>query len=490
MDAIGFVTGLHLLSITDLPSLAGTEATSLEDAVVVVTQVTYVLVARIVGPLPADCRYRRMNFPDEAKVDSVLNGATFPDFARISYTPETPELDRVEATARVELDALSLDDLPTGAQIGVGVGSRGIHDIVPITTAVVDELQSRGFDPVVLPAMGSHGGATAEGQRHTLEGIGITEDVIGCPIDARMETVKLGESEIGHEVWFAKAALELDGVLAINRVKAHTNFFGPIESGLCKMIAVGLAKQDGASATHDAALVDGYVETITAAIDVIREEAPVLGGIAIVENFHDHTAHIEGIPIEELPEAEKPLLEKAYEYMPTLPYDELDVLVVDEIGKDISGAGMDTNVTGRYELLNTTDQNPPAIKRIVVCGLTEATHGNGHGIGSADLTTEAVADELDLAQMYTNALTSGSLSKARVPMALPTQRQAITAAVETIGTYTPESLRMAWIQDTAHLSSFRISEALVDEEHEAITVDEWQELAFEDGAPTFDPISR
>ncbi|AZH26395.1 lactate racemase domain-containing protein [Haloplanus aerogenes] len=426
-----------------------------------------------------------MQFPDGAVVDEVLTLPTLPRFAAVRYDPETPELDDVAGTTRAELDRLPLADLPDGATVAVGLGSRGIHDIVTVARTVVDELRDRGFDPVVVPAMGSHGGATAEGQRETLAGIGLTEDALGCPIDARMDTTVLGESEVGAPVPFSAAALDADGILVVNRVKAHTNFTGRFESGLAKMTAIGLGKQAGAQAAHEHALDRGYVPVIEAAFEVIREAAPLLGGVAIVENFHDRTATVEAVPAAALPDAEEPLKEAADAYMPTLPYDDIDVLVVDRIGKDVSGAGMDTNVIGRYRVLNADDPDSPAIDRIVVRGLTEATHGNGNGIGLADVTTRAVVDELDLDQVYTNALTSNSLSKAVIPVVLPDDERAISAALSTIGTYDPETVRIVWIRDTGHLGEFRVSEALARDAPDAVEVEQWLELSFDDGEPTF-----
>ena len=429
-----------------------------------------------------------MRFPDEGDIADVVGSPSLPEFADVRYEPATPELDDPAAAARAELDALPLDDLPAGGTVAVGLGSRGIHDILPVGRAVVDELRERGFDPVVVPAMGSHGGATAEGQRRTLAGIGLTEDALGCAIDASMETTMLGESAVGAPVPFATAALAADGVLVINRVKAHTNFTGRFESGLTKMATVGLGKQPGAKATHEYALTKGYVPVLAAAYEVVREETPLLGGIAIVENFRDRTALVEGVAASALPEAEEPLKETADEYMPTLPYDELDVLVVDEIGKDVSGAGMDTNVVGRYQVLNTDDPDTPDIKRIVVRGLTEATHGNGNGIGLADVTTQSAVDELDLDQVYTNALTSGSLSKAKLPVVLPNDEYALAAALSTIGRYDPETVAVAWIRDTGHLSSFRVSAALAEDPPDGVAVERRLSLRFEDGKPVFEPV--
>ncbi|MEF8841140.1 MAG: lactate racemase domain-containing protein [Haloarculaceae archaeon] len=429
-----------------------------------------------------------MEFPDEATVSAVLDPVELPPFHEVRYDPPTPELDDVPGAAREAVDALAVEDLPADATVAVGVGSRGITDLAPVVEAVVDRLRELGLDPVVVPAMGSHGGATAEGQREVLAALGITTESLDCPIDARMETVVLGESDLGSPVHFAVAATEADATMVVNRVKAHTNFTGPFESGLAKMTAVGLGKQVGASAVHERALVEGYVPVVESAFDVIREAVDLLGGVAIVENFEDRTAEIEGLRARDIPEAEADLLERAYEYMPTLPYEDLDVLVVERIGKDVSGAGMDTNVIGRYQVLNAEEPETPHIKRILVLGLTEATHGNGQGIGLADLTTVDVVEELDLDQVYANALTSSSFSKARLPLALPTDELALTAAVSGVGPYDPETARIAWIRDTGHLSEFRVSPALARDPPEHVEVVGRSRLAFEDGEARFEPV--
>ncbi|WP_435178477.1 lactate racemase domain-containing protein [Halorussus sp. AFM4] len=426
-----------------------------------------------------------MQFPDEHDIDPVVSDVPPPRFARVRYEPTTPELDAPESVAREELDALPLETFEDGATVAVGVGSRGIDRIDGVTAAVVSELDERGFDPVVVPAMGSHGGATAEGQREVLASYDITEERLGCPIDPRVETTVLGESDQGFPVHWSTAAVEADATLVINRVKAHTNFRGTFESGLTKMAVIGLGKQPGAQRTHEHAIVEGYETVLRDALDVVRAESNLIGGIALVENFHDRLAEVAGVPVGELPDGEAPLLERAYEYMPTLPYDELDVLVVDRMGKDVSGAGMDTNVIGRYNVLNTDDPEFPDVKRIYVRGLTEATHGNGAGIGLADLTRRSLVEELDLSQVYTNIITSNSLSKAAIPLVLPTDEHAVNTALGSVGPYDPERIRVAWIRDTGHLSEFRISEALVGEA-EDVSVDAWERLVFEDEEATFE----
>lgn len=428
-----------------------------------------------------------MDFPGTDTLETVVEDVTLPRFARVRYEPETPTLEDIDGTIRAQLDELPLSALDSGASVAVGIGSRGIDRIALVAETVVDELADRGFEPVVVPAMGSHGGATPDGQREALAEYGVTEERLGCDIDARMETTTLGVADRGFTVDWSTAALDADASLVINRVKAHTNFRGTFESGLTKMAVIGLGKQAGAQTIHENALTQGYEGVLRDAFGIVRRKSNLVGGVALVENFYDRLAEIQGIPAAELPDAEGPLLDLAYEYMPTLPYDDLDVLVVDRMGKDISGTGMDTNVIGRYQALNTDDPDDPTISRIYVRSLTEATHGNGAGIGLADITRRELIENLDLDQVYTNTLTSSSLQKAHLPVVMPNDNFAVREALTAAGIYDPEEIRVVWIRDTGHLSEFRISEALVGETDEAVTVEGWDRLSFDDGDATFTP---
>nr|WP_231751291.1 hypothetical protein [Halogeometricum sp. CBA1124] len=258
------------------------------------------------------------------------------------------------------------------------------------------------------------------------------------------------------------------------------------------MTAIGLGKRPGAAAVHARAAEEGYVPAIVETMETIRAASPAafLGGVAVVENFAEETARVAGVPAADLPGAEAELLDDARAAMATLPVSDLDVLVVERLGKDVSGTGMDTNVVGRYGVLGSDDPETPRIDRIVALGLTEETHGNGHGIGLADLTTVGVAESLDLDQMYANALTSGSLSRDAIPVALPTEELALAAACTTAGPYDPETVRIAWVRDTSHLGKLRVSEALAREiergEDEDVRVGERWELTFEDGTAGFE----
>ena len=430
-----------------------------------------------------------MEFPARSDVDHLVDPQPLPPFARVRYEPPSETVPDPAVAARSELDRLPLDDLDAGATVAVGVGSRGIHAMDEITAAVASALDERGFDPVVVPAMGSHGGATPEGQREVLESLGVTEERVGAPIDARLEAERLGEVTVGGTttpVYFSTAALEADGVLVVNRVKPHTNFTGPVESGLCKMTVVGLGKQRGANAFHSTAIEEGYVPTLEAALDTVVDAAPLLGGIALVENFRDETAHVEAVRPRAFTDREPELLERAYEEMATLPVDEIDLLVVDELGKEISGAGMDTNVIGRYRVLNAEDPEHPDVKLIYARGLTEKTKGNGSGIGLADVTRRAAIDQLDLRKTYANVLTSGSLAKAKLPVVAPDDELAIRVSLSALGGYDPETVRIVWIRNTEDLAELRVSAPLVDRLPEDATVLGTETLAFEDGTRSFD----
>ncbi|UWG49025.1 Uncharacterized protein HSRCO_2769 [Halanaeroarchaeum sp. HSR-CO] len=425
-----------------------------------------------------------MDFPARESVEGLIDPLPLPEFTRITYEPETTALDDVGAIARQEVEVLPFDDLDQGDTVAIGVGSRGIDNLVEITSTAVATVRDLGYEPVVVPAMGSHGGATETGQRDVLEHLGIDETTVDAPIDARMDATRVGEVTVGETampVFFSTAALEADGVVVINRVKAHTNYTGRFESGLTKMTVVGLGKQRGAKTFHSTAIAEGYEETLEAALDVILDAAPVLGGVALVENFHEETALVEAIPAGSFTDREPALLERAYEEMATLPVDDIDLLVVDEIGKDISGAGMDTNVIGRYRVLNAPDPETPAIKLIYVRGLSEKTSGNGNGIGLADLTRQAAIDQLDLEKAYANAITSGSLEKSKLPVVAPDDEIALRIALASLGGYDPETVRVVWIENTQDLGELVVSDAVLSDLPPAASPVETVSVTFEDG---------
>ncbi len=344
-----------------------------------------------------------------------------------------------------------------GMSVAVGVGSRGVARIAEIARAVVDELKARGTRPYIVPAMGSHGGATPEGQLEVLAGYGVTPEAMGVPVAASMETSLLGRTAAGFPVYFSRAALEADAVLPINRVKVHTSFHGRVESGLCKMLVIGYGKQRGASEIHRRGF-DDFHEVIPAAAELILETVNVLGGVATVENAQEDVALLEVVLRERILEREPELLQMSRELMARILFDRIDVLVVDYLGKNISGAGMDPNITRRYSARHLSDPGNP--QKIVVLRLTELTHGNACGLGVADVTTRAVVENIDYQKFWTNIITSTELEGGRTPIWMPTDREAIALALATCNRVEPETARLVRIQDTLHLEELWVSEAL------------------------------
>jgi hypothetical protein len=347
-----------------------------------------------------------------------------------------------------------------GMRVALALGSRGIARIDELAAAVVAGLNARGAHPFIVPAMGSHGGATAQGQLEVLARLGITEERVGCPIRSSMEVVEIGALPSGLPVRIDRHAHEADGIVVVNRVKPHTSFRGPSESGLVKMIAVGLGKQQGADSCH----AQGFghmAENIVAMAEVALAREKILFGVAVVENALDRPMTVAAVPAREIVTRDRELLVLAKANMPRIPFDPLDVLVVDRIGKEFSGTGMDPNVTGRHT--SPWGSGGAHIERLAVLDVTDATHGNGVGIGVADFTTRRLVDRLDLDVMYANALTSTGVTGVRVPATLPTEREAIQAAVKTCGTTDPARVRLARVRNTLHLRDLFVSEALLPE---------------------------
>ncbi|MDX1748405.1 MAG: DUF362 domain-containing protein, partial [Halobacteriales archaeon] len=286
--------------------------------------------------------------PDALATINDVTASDLPRFAVARQDRDQPEVADLEAATVAALDAIpGLGDLSPGAEVGITAGSRGIHDMPAILRIMVAELQDRGFDPFIFPAMGSHGGATAEGQREMLASLDITEETMGCPIRSSVAVQQVATDADDRPVYAAEDALEADAVIVANRVKAHTDFHGDIESGLCKMTVIGIGKQRGADAAHNAALATSFREVLPERASLLFEAVPILGGVAVIENANEHAAEIVGVPVDEIVEREPALLERSLELLPTLPIDDLDLLIVDRIGKNYSGTGMDTNVVGR-----------------------------------------------------------------------------------------------------------------------------------------------
>ncbi|MHB9098058.1 MAG: nickel pincer cofactor-dependent isomerase, group 22 [Syntrophales bacterium] len=342
-----------------------------------------------------------------------------------------------------------------GQRVAVAVGSRGIQGIKGMVDAVISSLKEKGLNPFIVPAMGSHGGATAEGQRQVLEHLGITEAACGVPIRSSMEVVSLGHLSSGAEVFVAREILEADHLVLINRVKLHTAFRGQVESGICKMLAVGCGKHQGALNMHKFGLADSIIP----AARVILGRVSVLFGIAVLENAAEKTHTVKLVLPADFVETDSALLKKAFDLFPRIPLDDLDILVIGEMGKNISGGGMDPNVVGMWR----RDGGPrkPNYRTLVLLDLTPESHGNAMGLGLADLTTKRVIDMIDLKSTYTNALTTGIWAAARLPISLEHDRAALEMALSRV--CDPSKVRMACITNTLFLETFWASEALLTE---------------------------
>jgi len=349
-----------------------------------------------------------------------------------------------------------------GSRIAVTAGSRGIHSIDKIIHAVVKELQALGTKPFIVPAMGSHGGATAEGQRKVLAEYKITEETMGVPVQSSMETEKIGQLANGVPVYLDKTALGSDGIVVVNRVKPHTAFKADYESGLCKMLAIGLGKHKGATAFHSCGM-DEFGELLPQLGKVVLDHAPVLFGLGLIENAYDHPARFEIVWKENLVKREKDLLAEAKSLMPKILLDNLHLLIVQEIGKEISGSGMDPNITGRSASPHFRKPDALSVEKIVALNLTAASKGNACGIGTADVTTRRFVDSINTDYTYVNAITSGVLATARIPITMPTDREAIQLALKTCSRVKHPETRIIWIKNTLSLEKIFASEPLLPE---------------------------
>ncbi len=363
------------------------------------------------------------------------------------------------------IDASWCFPITPGARIAIGVGSRGITRLDDIVRKVVARVRAAGGQPFIVPAMGSHGGATAQGQTDLLSGFGITEVAVGAPVRASMDAVQVARTEDGVAVHVAAEALNSDGIILISRIKPHTDFRGPVESGILKMIAVGLGKQEGASAFHRAMARLGFPRVMSTFARCKLEHAPILGGVAIIEDQSHDLAQIRCVAAADIERIEPELLDQARALMPRIPMDEIDLLIVDFLGKNISGAGMDPNIVGRIAhhgynpSLSERSQARPHVYRIFVRDLTPESHGNAVGIGMADFTTTRLVQGIDRESTYMNTLTSLAVLASKIPVHFSNDRESIEAAIGTLALDDPSQARVVRIRDTLHLGQFDISEA-------------------------------
>jgi len=404
----------------------------------------------------------------EAPAPSAPAGPTFPEFARGTLPPwalvrqrfDPAEIDDVEGAVRAALGPVMATIRPE-ARVCLAVGSRGIDRIDEVVRAVVALVRSVGASVFIVPAMGSHGGASPEGQLEVLAEYGITPESMGCEIRSSMETIELGEVRPGIPVFVDRNAFEgADVIVPINRVKVHTDFNGPVESGLMKMIAIGLGKQKGADTFHGQGFAI-FHELIPAVAAYTLARAPIPFGLALVENGHARLLHIEAVPADRIATREPELLVMATDALARIPLQEIDVLILDEIGKDISGLGMDSNVVGRY--YSGPTGVPPAVQRIIVRDLTSATEGNAVGMGMAEVALRRAVEKIDRHKTYMNVITAKTPEGAKIPITVDTDREALSIALACCLKVAPESARIVRVRDTKHLELMHVSEAVLAE---------------------------
>jgi len=372
-----------------------------------------------------------------------------------------------------------------GAEIAITAGSRGIANIVVILREIAAFVKKKGGRPFVFPAMGSHGGATSEGQRSLLEGYGITEQAVGAPVRSTMETRVIGTTAAGLPVHLDRSAAEADGIIVVGRIKPHTAFHGTYESGLMKMVAIGMGKQRGAEICH-AAGFGRFSEVLPSFARITLATGKVLFGVGIVEDSFDNTCRIEAIPSREIESREPQLLEEARRLMPKIPFAEFDVLVVDRIGKNFSGDGADPNITGTY--CTPYASGGPRIKRYVILDVADDSHGNSVGIGMADITTARLMEKTDYDAMYPNALTSRAMNTVRIPMVMKNDMLALKAAVFSSIGIDPQRPRIVRISDTSHIEVLSVSEAMMEDSAKDPSIEVVQppkELAFDSNGNLF-----
>jgi len=397
------------------------------------------------------------------KLGALVAGVRLPEFVKVrqKFSSDCIPREEVADTLRRALSRQAIaETLQPGMRVCITCGSRGIDNYVTVIRTLADFCKERGAKPFAIPAMGSHGGATAPGQREVLEALGITEESIGCPIISSMETKIVGHTADGKAVHVDANAAAADAIIVVNRIKPHTSFRGTYESGLMKMMAIGLGKQKGADSCHSS----GYkymAQMIPAFGNVILQNAPVVFGVALLENAFDRTAQIHALTPAEIPQREPELLQQAFGLMPKLYFDDCDVLVVDEIGKNISGGGMDPNITGAF----STPYASGGIRAQTRCilSLTPQTHGSGYGMGAADVVSLRLYQALDLEKTYPNSITSTALSFSKLPIVMGNDRDAIRLCVKSCTDINKEDPRIIRIRNTLALEEIWVSRAMIPE---------------------------
>jgi len=394
-------------------------------------------------------------------IDNLLDNIPLPRMVKVRQSFDRPVVADPERELVDRLRAKGvLSRVRKGMSIAVTVGSRGIANQPLMVKTLIRELKAAGAEPFIIPAMGSHAGATAAGQRGMLEGMGFTEEAMGAPIRASMDTVVIGTTANGLPVNIDRYASEADGIVIINRIKPHVAFRGPYESGLMKMMAIGLGKQRGADICHELGF-GKMAENIPAIGKVVLDSGRVLFAVGSIENAYHETCRIEVLEPEEIAAEEPKLQAEAKRLSPKLHFDSLDVLIIDEIGKDISGTGFDTNIVGRYH--TPFISGGPSITRVAVLDITDVSHGNGNGLGIVDFTTRRAYGKFDFENTYPNSLTSTVPMSVKIPMVLKSDKQAMQAAVKTCNILDKSKARFVRIKNTVSLGEIEVSENLLDE---------------------------
>lgn len=387
-----------------------------------------------------------------------------PAMVKIKQHLPRPQVEDVLGKVKEELEKLNLGKkICQGKRIAITGGSRGIKHIPEIYREIAGFVSEKGGRPFVISAMGSHGGGTPEGQREILAHLGVTEENIGCPVIASSDVVILGITPT-HKipVYCAKEGVEADGIIVVNRVKAHTAFRAPWESGLLKMLSIGLGRAPGAEAIHSRG-TEEIGEIILELSRVVREKVDVIAGVAIVENGYEDTSLLEGIHPDDFEKREAELLKYAKDLMPKIPFEKLDLLIVEEMGKNYSGTGMDTNVIGRWRIDGIPEPEKPQYKRIAVLDLTPSSQGNANGIGLADFTTKRLVRKIDYSATYLNCLTTGFVQRGMIPIALDSDQEVIEAALKTLHLEDWKKARIVRIKNTLYLDEMWCSEGLLEE---------------------------
>ncbi|MBW2439385.1 MAG: DUF2088 domain-containing protein [Deltaproteobacteria bacterium] len=389
-----------------------------------------------------------------------------PQICRIRQHFDGTRVSDIRKAVLAELNRFSWDQIRPDSRVAITAGSRGIANIAEILKTVVDFFKSLEAKPFIFPAMGSHGGATAEGQTAVLAQLGVTDAYLQAPILTSMDVQQIGATDDGVPVFLDRHARGADHIVVVNRIKCHTKFKASIESGLMKMMAIGMGKHKGAAYYHKAAVAYTFPKIIRDAARIVLQQTPVVCGIGIIENGYGETARIAAFKPENMESGEEKLLSQSKKMMAHLPFDDIDLLIVDEMGKNISGVGIDPNVTGRNRDFVEVFDHPVRIKRVFVRDLTEQSKGNAIGIGLADLTTKRLVDKIDYDVTYKNCITGISLEKGAVPMYFQNDRQAIEVALDSIGLTSSQMSKVVRIKNTLRLDIVGVSEAYLDELHQ------------------------